>query len=95
MDTNFLTSYLCYRNMLHIANYSEFESYVPDEHFETIASKIGAFYLSCLTFYNYETALEIGQTILFLNRYNKRNLLVWFLTTLKQLFNLTPVQTIL
>ena len=31
----------------------------------------------------------------FLNRYNKRNLLVSFLTTLKQLLNLTPVQTIL
>ena len=31
----------------------------------------------------------------FLNRYGKRNLLVWFLTTLKQLLNLTPVQTIL
>ena len=29
--------------MLHIANYSEFELYLPDEHFETIASKIGAF----------------------------------------------------
>ena len=32
---------------------------------------------------------------IFLNRYNKRNLLVWFSTTLKQLLNLTPVQTIL
>ena len=31
----------------------------------------------------------------FLNRYNKRNLLVWFLTTSKQLLNLTPVETIL
>ena len=31
--------------MLHIANYSEFELYLPDEHFETIASKIGPFYL--------------------------------------------------
>ena len=29
--------------MLHIANYSEFEMYLPDEHFETIASKIVAF----------------------------------------------------
>ena len=29
--------------MLHIANYSKFEMYLPDEHFETIASKIGAF----------------------------------------------------
>ena len=27
----------------HIANYSEFELYLQDEHFETIASKIGAF----------------------------------------------------
>ena len=25
--------------MLHIANYSEFEMYLPDEHFQTIASK--------------------------------------------------------
>ena len=29
--------------MLHIANYSEFELYLPDEHFEIIASKIGVF----------------------------------------------------
>ena len=29
--------------MLHIAKYSEFELYLPDEHFETIASKIGTF----------------------------------------------------
>ena len=30
--------------MLHIANYSEFEFYLPNEHFdETIASKIGSF----------------------------------------------------
>ena len=28
----------------------------------------------------------------FLNRYNKRYLLVWFLITLKQLWNLTPAQ---
>ena len=51
--------------MLHIANYSEFELYLPDEHFETIASKIGSFYLfdPCrakklnfdLSFNNYET----------------------------------------
>ena len=26
-----------------MANYAEFEFYFPDEHFETIASKIGAF----------------------------------------------------
>ena len=45
MDTNFLTALPCYRNMLHIANYSKFEMYLPDEHFETIASKIGAFLL--------------------------------------------------
>ena len=32
--------------MLHmIENYSEFELYLPDERFETIDSKIGAFYL--------------------------------------------------
>ena len=31
--------------MLHMANYSEFELYLQDEHFETIASKIGAFLL--------------------------------------------------
>ena len=31
---------------------------------------------------------------IFLNRF-KRNLLIWFSTTLKQLLNLTPVQTIL
>ena len=31
----------------------------------------------------------------FLNRYNKRNQLVWFSTTSKQLLNLTPVQVIL
>ena len=43
MDTHFLTAYPCYCNMLHIANYSEFEMYLPDEHFETIASRIGAF----------------------------------------------------
>ena len=51
--------------MLHIANYSEFELYLPDKHFETIASIIGAFYLfdhcraknltSDLIFNNYET----------------------------------------
>ena len=29
--------------MQHRANYSEFELYFPDEHFETIASKIGSF----------------------------------------------------
>ena len=29
--------------MLHIANYSEFELYLHEEHFKTIASKIGAF----------------------------------------------------
>ena len=29
--------------MLHIENYSEFKLYLQDEHFETIASKIGAF----------------------------------------------------
>ena len=29
--------------MLHIKNYSEFEFYLLDEHFETIASKIGPF----------------------------------------------------
>ena len=34
--------------MLHIANYSEFELYLPDEHFETIASKIGIIF-TCLT----------------------------------------------
>ena len=28
---------------LHIANYSEFELYLPDENFEAIASKFGAF----------------------------------------------------
>ena len=43
METNFLTAYPCYRNMLHIANYSEFVLYLPDENFETIASKIGSF----------------------------------------------------
>ena len=31
--------------MLHIENYSEFELYLQNEHLETIASKIGAFYL--------------------------------------------------
>ena len=31
--------------MLQIANYSEFELYLLDEYFETIGSKIGAFYL--------------------------------------------------
>ena len=31
------------KNMLHIANYSEFKLYLPDGYFETIASKIGAF----------------------------------------------------
>ena len=31
--------------MLHIANYSEFELYLPDEHFETTASKLDHFYL--------------------------------------------------
>ena len=30
-------------NRVHIVNYSESEMYLPDEHFETIASKIGAF----------------------------------------------------
>ena len=52
--------------MLHMANNSEFELYLPDEHFETIASKIDPF-LTCLTpvepkkltsdlfFNNYET----------------------------------------
>ena len=30
-------------NMLHIAKYSEFELYLPDEHVETIAGKIEAF----------------------------------------------------
>ena len=39
MDTDFLTAWPCYRNMLHIANYSEFELHLRDEHFETIASK--------------------------------------------------------
>ena len=34
--------------MLHIANYSEFELYVQDEHFETIARKIEIFF-TCLT----------------------------------------------
>ena len=29
--------------ILHIANYSKFEMYLPDEHFDTIASTIGAF----------------------------------------------------
>ena len=29
----------------HIANYSEFELYLPDEHFETIASKLDHFFL--------------------------------------------------
>ena len=33
---------------LHIANYSEFELYLPDENFEAIASKIEAFF-TCLT----------------------------------------------
>ena len=32
-----------HRNMLHIVNYSEFELYLQDEHFETIVSKIGSF----------------------------------------------------
>ena len=51
--------------MLHIVNYSEFELFLQDEHFETIASIIGAFYLfgPCraknltfdLFFNNYET----------------------------------------
>ena len=41
--------------MLHIANYSEFELYLPDEHFDTIASKIGSFLTSDLFFNNYET----------------------------------------
>ena len=40
MDTNFLTVETCYRIMLHIANYSEFELHLQDENFETIASKI-------------------------------------------------------
>ena len=40
MDANFQP---CYRNMLLIANYSEFEMYLPDEYFETTAGKIGAF----------------------------------------------------
>ena len=48
-----------------MANYSDFALYLLDEHFETIASKIGSFYLfdPCraknltfdLSFYNYET----------------------------------------
>ena len=44
-----------------------------------------------LTFSSITTkrCVEIGQTILFLNRYNKRNLLVWFSTILNQLLNLT------
>ena len=38
-----LTALPCYRNMLHIANNSEFELYLLDKHFETIVNKIGSF----------------------------------------------------
>ena len=65
MDTNFLTAKPCYRNMLHIANYSKFEMYLPDEHFETIGQNLGIFtclipvepklLISDLFFNNYET----------------------------------------
>ena len=52
--------------MLHIANYSEFEMYLPDEHFETIARKNWGIFtclipvepkllISDLFFNNYET----------------------------------------
>ena len=53
--------------MLHIANYSEFELYLQDEHFETTASESGAFVFNLfdpcraknvtfdLFFNNYET----------------------------------------
>ena len=45
--------------MLHTANYSEFELYLLDEHFETIASKIWSFLaakkLTSDLFNNYES----------------------------------------
>ena len=73
--------------MIHIANYSEFKMYLPDEHFET---KWGSFtclipvepklLISDLFFNNYETVRRIDRSnyTFFLNRYNKQNLLVWF-----------------
>ena len=50
----------------HIANYSEFELYLQDEHFETIASKMEHFYLfdPCRA-----TNLTLGQ--------KKKKLLYW------------------
>ena len=107
MDTYFLTAYPCYRNMLHIANYSEFELYLPDEYFETIASKIGPFGLfdpcrakkmtSDLFINNYETVRRRQVKPHFFWIVITRGICWYggFLTTLKQLLNLTPVQTIL
>ena len=50
--------------MLQIANNSEFKLYLPDEHFETIASKIGG--ICCMVFDNIEATFEFDpvQTIL-------------------------------
>ena len=84
-----------------MANYSELELHLQDEHFETIADKIGAFLLFDpyraknltfdLFFNNFETVTTswIGQTI------QRNDSSIWFLTTLKQLLNLTPVQILL
>ena len=40
-DTNFLTAYVDETCIM--ANYSEFELYLQDKYFETIANKIGSF----------------------------------------------------
>ena len=36
---------VCYRNMLHIANYSKFELYLPHEHLRPLPAKLELFYL--------------------------------------------------
>ena len=80
--------------MLHIANNSEFELYLQDEHFETIASKFGALLHVwplrsqnldlCLFFNNYETVKRCAYRVkiamaLFTRPYLKNKTEMYFL----------------
>ena len=92
--------------MLHVANCSEFELYLQNEHFLDHCQQnwiiftglipVDQLILTFDLFTNYKTICHrYIKLCFFLNSYNKWNLLVWFLTPFKTSLNLASLQTIL
>ena len=92
--------------MLHLANYAEFELYLPDKYFETIASKIGTFLPVWplwsqknwpLTFSSITTKRYIvdRSNYTFSESLSQEESVGMVFDNIEAILNLTPVQTIL